>query len=125
MNFYGDNTARNAAIDADLLAHYGPDDAADTAARAYIADAEQLGFIREPSTPDGYACHLYADAIEADLFLRFAFGPDDAEALADELATNDPDQCGECGKLDLCDCRVYVIDNSNEPAYHWNGRLDQ
>lgn len=52
--------------------------------------------------------------IDAELNRRaavrpFAFTPDDAEHIADDLATNDPDQCETCGKLDLCDCRVYLV----------------
>lgn len=65
------------------------------AARAMIARAESVGYVREPSIGDAYELYLLEDA-------------DDAEAFLDDLATNDPDRCTACGALELCDCRVYL-----------------
>lgn len=112
-------------------AYYGPDTAADTAAREFLRRAQGLGYIREPSMPDGYEAYLMADAIDAMKYLD-ALWPDgyadhlaeiaaaanisdphpsgiEDESERDALAENDPDRCEACGSYQLCDCAVYLV----------------
>lgn len=64
----------------------------DPAHEQVICKAQAVGFNR----------YSFASASQAEI-------AEAAEAYLDDLATNDPDRCEACGKLEICDCRVYLV----------------